>query len=75
MALAAVFFGAQLRAGEGINWGLWAIVYSGNMTVCWVKYRELHRSRELMLAAAYTLLVAVMSGYHIYQLLAASVLG
>ena len=75
MALAAVFFVAQLLAGEGINWGLWAIVYSGNMTVCWVKYREFHRSRELMLAAAYTLLVAVMSGYHIYQLLAASVLG
>ena len=74
MALAAVFFVAQLLVGEGNNWGLWAIVYSGNMTVCWVKYRELRRSRELMLAVAYTLLVVVMAGYHLYQLLAASVL-
>lgn len=70
MALAAVFFVAQLLAGDGINWGLWALVFSGNMTIRWVKYAKLRRSGELWIAVGYTVLVAVMSGYHIVSLIA-----
>ena len=67
MALATLFFVTQIFAGGGVNWGLWAIVFSASMTINWVKYFKLHRKYELVIAIAYTLLVSVMSGYHIYN--------
>ena len=82
MALATIFFVTQIFAGEGINWGLWALVFSANMTInCvfsanmtinWVKYIKLHRKYELAIAIAYTILVSVMSGYHIYNQIVSS---
>ena len=72
MALATLFFAVQILAGGGVNWGLWAIVFSGNMTISWGKYLKLRRKYELMIAVAYTLLVSVMSGYHIYNLIISS---
>lgn len=69
MALATIFFVTQIFADGGINWGLWALVFSASMTINWVKYRKLHRNRELAIAIAYTILVSVMSGYHIYNLI------
>ena len=41
---------------------------STSMTVNWVKYSKLHRRQELVTAIAYTILVVIMSGYHIYTL-------
>ncbi len=70
MSLATIFFLAQIFSGKGINWGLWALVFSGNMTINWVKYRKLHRKYELVIAIAYAILVSVMSGYYIYHLVA-----
>lgn len=72
MALATIFFVTQIFAGGGTNWGLWAIVFSANMTINWVKYIKLHRKYELVIAIAYAILVSVMSGYHIYNLVVAS---
>ena len=72
MALATIFFVTQIFAGEGINWGLWALVFSANMTINWVKYIKLHRKYELAIAIAYTILVSVMSGYHIYNQIVSS---
>ncbi len=72
LVLAAIFFVTQILAGEGINWGLWALVFSTNMTISWVKYRKLRHKRELMLAIIYTIFVSVMSGYHIYNLMVSS---
>ena len=72
MALATIFFVTQIFAGEGINWGLWALVFSTNMTINWVKYIKLHRKYELAIAIAYTILVSVMSGYHIYNQIVSS---
>ena len=72
LVLAAVFSVTQIFAGGGINWGLWALVFSVNMTTCWAKYIKLHRKNELVKAIIYTILVAVMSGYHIYHLIASS---
>ncbi len=72
MALAAIFFSAQIFVGGGTNWGLWAIVFSANMTTFWVKYIRLRRKHELALAIAYTVLVSAMSGCHIYNLIASS---
>lgn len=72
MAFAAIFFITQILTGGGINWGLWAIVFSANMTINWVKYMKLHRKYELTIAIAYTILVCIMSGYHIYHLIVSS---
>ena len=74
MILATIFFVAQIFTGQGTNWGLWAIVLSANMMVNWVKYKKLHRRYELIAAIAYTILVAVMSAYHIYGLAVPSAL-
>lgn len=68
--LATVFFAAQIFAGGGTNWGLWALVFSANMTVFWVKYRKLRQRHELLLAIAYTLAVAGFSAAYIYELAA-----
>ena len=72
MFLAAIFFVTQIFVGGGINWGLWALVFSANMTTSWVKYIKLHRKQELMVAIAYTVLVSIMSGYYIYELIVSS---
>ena len=72
MSLATIFFVTQIFAGGGINWGLWALVFSANMTINWVKYIKLHRKYELAIAIAYTIMVSVMSGYYIYNLIVSS---
>lgn len=74
MALATLFFVTQILTGGGVNWGLWAIVFSASMTINWVKYIKLHRKYELVIAIAYTLLVSVMSGYCICNLVASSMI-
>lgn len=72
MILAAIFFVMQIVVGGGINWGLWALVFSANMATNWVKYRKLHRKHELAAAIANTILVSIMSGYYIYDLIVSS---
>ena len=72
LVLAAVFVVTQILVGEGLNWGLWALVFSANMTTYWVKYIKLRRNHELLMAVVYTILVSVMSGYHIYNLIVSS---
>lgn len=72
MSFATLFFVTQIMTGGGINWGLWAIVFSTNMTINWVKYIKLRRNYELVIAIAYTILVLVMSGYYIYNLIISS---
>ena len=70
--LAAIFFAVQSFVGGGTNWGLWALVFSASMTTFWVKFIKLRRIHELLLAIAYTVLVAVASGFHIYNLITSS---
>lgn len=72
MFLATIFFVTQIFVGGGINWGLWALVFSTNMTTFWVKYIKLHRKHELVIAIVYTILVSIMSGYYIYELIVSS---
>ena len=72
LILTAVFVVTQILVGEGLNWGLWALVFSANMTTFWVKYIKLRRNHELLMAVVYTILVSVMSGYHIYNLIVSS---
>ena len=70
--LAVVFFSVQIFVGGGQNWGMWALVFSPGMATSWVKYIKLGRKRELPIAIAYTVIVAVSAGYHIYNLIAPS---
>ena len=72
LLLAAVFVVTQILVGGGLNWGLWALVFSANMTTYWVKYIKFRRNHELLMAVVYTILVSVMSGYHIYNLIVSS---
>ena len=72
MVLATVFFAVQIFVGGGTNWGIWALVFSANMTTLWVKYIKLRRKHELVMAIAYTILVAAFSGSHIYNLIVSS---
>lgn len=74
MVLATIFFAVQIFAGGGANWGIWALVFSANMTTFWVKYTKLRRKHELVMAIAYTILVSAFSGWHIYHLIASSVI-
>ena len=72
MVLATVFFSAQIFVGGGTNWGLWALVFSANMTIYWVKYAKLRRNHELAMAIVHIIVVAIFSVGHIYNLIYAS---
>lgn len=72
MILATIFFAAQIFVGGGTNWGIWALVFSVNMTTFWAKYRKLRRKHELVIAIAYTILVVAFSVCHIYNLTVSS---
>lgn len=72
MILATVFFAAQIFVGGDANWGIWALVFSSNMTIFWVKYVKLRRRHELVMAMVYTVIVAAFSASHICHLAASS---
>ena len=72
MVLAAIFFAAQIFVGDGMNWGIWALVFSANMTTFWAKYIKFRRKHEFVIASAYTVLVIIFFGSHIYNLTASS---
>lgn len=72
MVLAVIFFAVQIFVGGGTNLGIWALVFSTNMTTFWVKYIKLRRKHELALAVAYTIFVSACSAGHIYNLIVSS---
>ncbi len=74
IALVGVFTIVQMLLGGGIHWGLWALSFTPEMVTLWVKYRRFRHKREFAMAVVYTIMVSVMSGYHVYQLIAASVI-
>lgn len=69
LILATIFFAVQIFVGGGMNWGLYALVFSARMTTFWVKYSKLHRMHELVLAILYTIFVAAFSVCHIDNLI------
>lgn len=73
-SLAIIFFTVQMAVGGGTNWGLWALFFSADMTVFWVKYIRLHHKHELVMAIIYTIMIVAMSGFHIYNLVASSMI-
>ena len=73
IVLATIFFVTQILVDKGINWGLWALVFSTSMTINWVKYIKLRHRQELITAIVYTVFVSVMSVYYIYNLITSSI--
>lgn len=72
LSLATLFFAMQIFLGGGINYGIYAIVFSVNMTISWVKYLKLKQKKELLHAVLMTLFVLALSGCHIYNLFTSS---
>ena len=70
--LTTIFFVVQIFTGEGMNYGLYAVVFSMPMAGFWVKYKKLHKKHELFVAVVYTIGVLLLSFAHIYELVSAS---
>ncbi len=69
LVIAAVFFIVQIAAGGGLNYGIWALVFGSDMALRWVRAVKLRSRLDLVLAIFYTVVVAVLAGYHIYSLI------
>lgn len=67
-ALATVFFIIQILSGGGLNYGIYAIVFSGYMATFWVKWLRLQRRHEFIIALLYTVIVVAFSAAHISHL-------
>jgi hypothetical protein len=72
IALATIFFAIQVFVGEGMNYGLYAIVFSVLGTGFVVKAIKLKRKHEIAVAIAYILLTLLLSAAHIYNLITTS---
>ena len=72
IVIATLFFVIQILVGGGINYGLYAVVFSMIMTSFWIKFIKLHRKHELFVAICYTIMVVLLSFAHIYNLITSS---
>ena len=70
--LATLFFIIQILVGEGMNYGLYAVVFAIPAAGFFVKAIKLKRKHEIMVAAIYTIAAVLFSVAHIYGLIAAS---
>lgn len=70
--LATVFFTVQIFLGEGMNYALYAVVFSIPATGFIVKAIRLKRRHEILVAALYTVATLCFSAAHIYNLIIAS---
>ncbi len=70
--LATVFSAVQIFVSDGVDGGIWAIMFSCPMATFWVKWFKLRRRHELIFALFYTAVVVTLSVQHIYNLIAAS---
>lgn len=69
--LATVFFVIQIFTGGGINYGLYAVVFSMPMGSFWFKFVKLRRKHELLVSIIYTIAVLAFSAAYIYELISA----
>jgi len=70
--LALIFFAMQIYVGGGANYGLWAIMFSGEMTTSWIKWIKLKKKGGLVTALMNTVVVLGFSAMHFYSLLHSS---
>ena len=72
MILASIFFTIQILVGKGMNYGLYAIVFSIPTAGTIVKAIRTKRTRVILLAVGYSLLLLGISTAHIYGLISTS---
>jgi hypothetical protein len=70
--LATIFFVIQILLGEGMNYGLYAVVFSIPAAGYIVKAIRLKRKHEVVVAILYTIAVITFSVAHVYQLFTAA---
>lgn len=70
--LATIFFVVQIFVGSGMNYGLYAVVFSMPMGGFWYKFFKLHRRHELFVSIAYSVVVVLFSIAHIYNMITMS---
>ncbi len=70
--LATIFFIVQIFTGGGMNYGLYAVVFSIPAAGFVVKYKNLRKKHELFVAVCYIIIVLMFSAAHIYNLITAS---
>jgi len=70
--LATVFFVTQILTGGGMNYSLYAILFSIPATGYIIKAIHMKRRREIVCAAIHTIVTLIFSFAHIYTLISAS---
>ncbi len=70
--IATVFFVIQIFTGGGMNFGMYAVVFSMPMACFWFKYIKLHKKHELLVAICYSVCVVSFSAAYIVQLVTAA---
>lgn len=70
--LATIFFIIQILLGEGMNYGLYAVVFSIPAASFCVKAARLKRKHEVVFAVIYSIFVIALASAHIYQLFTTS---
>lgn len=69
--LATLFFILQIAAGGGINYGLYAVVFSIPSAAFTVKAVRMRRRHEIAMSVFYTVFVLALSAAHIFNLFTA----
>jgi len=72
IVFATIFFVIQIVVGEGINYGLFAVIFSISATGYVIKAFRLRRKHEIIIALIYIITVLFFSTAYIYQLIASS---
>lgn len=70
--IATIFFVIQIFTGGGMNYGLYAVVFSMPMAGFWYKYIKINKKNDLFLAICYTVTVLLFSIIYIYNLISSS---
>lgn len=70
--IATVFFIVQIFTGGGMNFGMYAVVFSMPMASFWFKFIKLRKKHELLAAICYSVCVAAFSAAYIVQLVTAA---
>lgn len=68
----AIFFVVQLLVGEGLNYGLWSVIFSMEAACFIVKAVRMKRTHEILIAILYTITALLTAAGHIYNLLITS---
>lgn len=67
--LATIFFVTQSLIGDGLDFGLYAIIFSVSAAGFIVKAIRMKRRRDIVLSIIYTLVTLILSVVHIYKLI------